>query len=118
TNVGVMWEKGIGTGAADLGQSAEWYKKACDAGLSDGCNYLTTLIQRMREECEPPKQQKPAAKPAKPECTNLGYVHEKGIGVEQDYRAAADYYKRACDLKKPVGCSNLGILYDQGRGVG
>jgi TPR repeat protein len=108
-NVGVMFERGRGTGSTDLGQAAEYYEKACAAGLSDGCQYRTNLVTHMREECE---------KPGADDCTNLGYVYERGIGVGVDYRAAAGYYEKACNAGRPVGCSNMGILYDQGRGVG
>ncbi len=47
----------------------------------------------------------------------IGYMYEKGRGVEQDNAKAAEYYGRAADLGNPYAQNNLGVLYKYGRGV-
>ena len=50
-------------------------------------------------------------------CTNLGYMYERGLGVDKDERSAATLYRRGCDANDAQGCTNLALLYFQGRGV-
>jgi TPR repeat protein len=47
-------------------------------------------------------------------CTNLGFMHLKGQGVELSRSLAAEYYKRGCDEGDAVGCTNLGVIYWNG----
>ena len=45
--------------------------------------------------------------------TELGSeAYKKG-----DYQKAAELYQKACDSGEARGCSNLGVLYDEGQGV-
>ena len=45
--------------------------------------------------------------------TELGNeAYEKG-----DYQKAAQLYQKACDSGNARGCSNLGVLYENGQGV-
>ena len=34
-----------------------------------------------------------------------------------DYQKAAQLYQKACDSGSAMGCSNLGVLYEDGQGV-
>ncbi|MFO0616673.1 MAG: tetratricopeptide repeat protein [Polyangiaceae bacterium] len=43
-------------------------------------------------------------------CSALGVAYEAGVGVARDTRAAATFYRRACDLENTRGCTNLAIL--------
>ncbi len=36
---------------------------------------------------------------------------------KQDFSKARKYFERACDLNNGGGCSNLGVLYQNGQGV-
>ncbi len=47
----------------------------------------------------------------------IGYMYEKGRGVDKDDTKAADYYGRAAKLGNPYAQNNLGVLYKYGRGV-
>ncbi|MBX9570376.1 MAG: sel1 repeat family protein [Candidatus Obscuribacterales bacterium] len=47
----------------------------------------------------------------------LGYMYEKGIGVDQDWEEAAAYYYDAAKLGEPQAMKNLGQLYEYGMGV-
>ncbi|GAA6962827.1 hypothetical protein HpCHC88_01180 [Helicobacter pylori] len=44
-----------------------------------------------------------------------------GLGVKsydkQDFTQARKYFEKACDLNNGEGCSNLGVLYQNGQGV-
>lgn len=47
----------------------------------------------------------------------LGYMYEKGIGVDQDWEEAAAYYYDAAKLGEPQAMKNLGQMYEYGMGV-
>jgi hypothetical protein len=47
----------------------------------------------------------------------LGYMYEKGIGVDQDWEEAAAYYYDAAQLGEPQEMKNLGQMYEYGMGV-
>jgi TPR repeat protein len=44
-------------------------------------------------------------------------LDEKGKGVKQDDFKALKFYQKACDLNFSGGCSNLGFMYKEGKGV-
>ncbi len=47
-------------------------------------------------------------------CTNLGFLHDLGKGVKADPKAAASYYRKACELGEGKGCGDLGNLFHDG----
>ncbi len=47
----------------------------------------------------------------------LGYRYETGMGVPQNYLAAADLYQRAAEQGDSFAQSRLGLSYDKGHGV-
>lgn len=49
--------------------------------------------------------------------TKLGYMHERGLRVPQDYLLAAMWYHRAAVQGEPHGQHRLGILFNKGFGV-
>ncbi len=49
--------------------------------------------------------------------TQLGFMHEYGRGVPQDYVIAAWWYRRAAEQGEPTAQHLLGLLYDKGLGV-
>jgi hypothetical protein len=44
-------------------------------------------------------------------------MYEKGKGVKQDDFKALKFFQKACDLNDGNGCFNLGLLYEEGRGL-
>ena len=50
-------------------------------------------------------------------CTNLGVLHEEGIGMDADFGEAARLYRRGCDGGNAVGCTSLGVLHQEGIGM-
>ncbi len=53
------------------------------------------------------------AEPNPEELFNLGMLSYD----KQDFSKARKYFEKACDLKYGRGCSALGHLYDDGKGV-
>jgi TPR repeat protein len=49
--------------------------------------------------------------------TRLGFLHEQGIGVPQNYHLAAMWYHRAAEQGEPRAQHQLGILLNKGFGV-
>ena len=48
---------------------------------------------------------------------NLGYLYETGVGVEQSWKDAVAWYRRAVDQGLPRAQYNLAWCYENGRGV-
>ena len=48
---------------------------------------------------------------------NLGNMYDEGLGVNQDYKKAVEYYQKACDLGDSGAYCNLGVMYSSGLGV-
>ena len=48
---------------------------------------------------------------------NLGYAYSKGIGIEQDYKKAFEYYEKAVQKNFALAYNNLGNMYKEGNYV-
>ena len=48
---------------------------------------------------------------------NLGGLYDSGEGVEQDYKQAVNWWKKAAEKGHAVAPNNLGLMYAQGLGV-
>ena len=44
-------------------------------------------------------------------------MYNLGLGVDQDYKAAAKWYRKAADQGSPFGQLRLAAFYSQGKGV-
>jgi TPR repeat protein/uncharacterized caspase-like protein len=49
--------------------------------------------------------------------TNLGWLHQNGKGVAQDFTQARLWYEKAAERGEPTGMSNLATLYSDALGV-
>lgn len=49
--------------------------------------------------------------------SKLGVLYASGLGVKQDLKEAARWYKKAADQSYPLGMWNLAFLYVRGEGV-
>lgn len=47
----------------------------------------------------------------------IGRKYADGIGVEKDYRKAAEWYEKSCNNGYPDAASELGVMYSNGQGV-
>ena len=51
-------------------------------------------------------------------CYNLAVLYSRGDGnVKKDEAKAAMLYEKACDQNFSMACSNLGYVYEKGKGV-
>ena len=48
---------------------------------------------------------------------NIGYLYEKGLGVEQNYAEAVNWYRLAAEQDYMESQNNLGTMYEKGHGV-
>jgi len=48
---------------------------------------------------------------------NMGVFYKNGLGVTQDFKEAATWYRRAAEQGEPGALNNLGQLYQNGQGV-
>lgn len=73
----------------------------------DRSNYATAL-----------KVWLPKAKDGDPQAqTYVGEIFEKGLGIQPDYDAAAQWYRKAAEQDYAAAMINLGFLYEKGLGV-
>jgi TPR repeat protein len=49
--------------------------------------------------------------------SNLGVMYDNGLGVEQSYEKAFEYYEQAAQLGHAQAQYNLGCCYANGEGV-
>jgi TPR repeat protein len=47
----------------------------------------------------------------------LGYMHQNGLGVLQDYKLAFEWYQKSAEQGNALGQTNLGYNYEKGLGV-
>ena len=47
----------------------------------------------------------------------LGFLYHHGRGVEQDFKEAAKWFRKAAEQGNAVSQFNLGLMYEKGRGV-
>ncbi len=50
-------------------------------------------------------------------CFSLADMYRRGLGGDQDYRKAADHYRKACDGRLAEACSGLAYLMIKGLGM-
>ena len=68
------------------------------------------LAQIYEDACE--KEKKASG------CYNLAVLYSRGDGnVKKDEAKAAMLYEKACDQNFYMACSNLGYVYEKGKGV-
>ncbi|MCG8687297.1 MAG: caspase family protein, partial [Desulfobacterales bacterium] len=48
---------------------------------------------------------------------DIGFLYEKGLGVEKDYFQASGWYRKAAQKGYVVAQNNIGFLYEKGLGV-
>jgi TPR repeat protein len=93
----------------------EAMQRTCDADYEDACFQVARIHEEPGEGqdlsmaatlyekgCE--------ADGSASACNNLGYLVERGEGVEQDLSRATALYERACRGDDRMGCTNFGLM--------
>ncbi|MBZ5715761.1 tetratricopeptide repeat protein, partial [Nannocystis pusilla] len=99
------------TAGVNEANAIELFHKSCRLGDEDGCDELARVVARLRDVCEKGGPNRGS------DCLNLGWVVERGLGVEQDVARAVALYKKACGAGLGQGCFNLGVMQAEGRGT-
>jgi TPR repeat protein len=100
--------------------AAKAYTQACTLGSVKGCRYLGDLMQT---PSNPNKKvslaQQAYAKACRMKdakgCYQAGLLKE--TNVPKSYLKAAQWYFMGCELNEGQACTNLGRLYEKGRGL-
>ncbi|KAJ3235346.1 hypothetical protein HDU81_000622 [Chytriomyces hyalinus] len=118
--VGMLFETGTGV-EKDVQKAVEFYEKAIGLGCGLGYYYLGTLYEDgmtafhkaapYYEQAIQLKYESPAAK------RRLGYLYDKGIGVEQSNELALHYFLEAAKYEDSWALYYLGATYAEGAGV-
>jgi TPR repeat protein len=131
-NLGLCFEQGLGV-VRDLEQALLCYQDSADKKHAQGMTNLAYLYMRKAKETKQHAQFAKAAywfreaiaeteKSAEEAVLNeahyyLGFLYEKGLGVEQDFHTAYRYYRQAAALGHPRAFKKCGDFVYSGQGV-
>jgi len=121
SNLGFMYEKGLGV-AQDDTQAVAWYRKAAEQGdayaqYSLGLRYANGRSVAQDVEQAVAWYRKAADQGIADAQYNLGVMYEKGLGVARDEAQAVVWYRKAADQGVADAQNNLGARYAKGLGV-
>jgi TPR repeat protein len=117
-NLGLMYEEGQGV-QQDFKQAAAWYRKATEQGDRSPCSVdaeaqRAALHAKQIDVLHRVLRVDPLSTSA--QC-NLGYMYEQGQGVQQDFKQAVAWYRKAAEQGLADAQYNLGNMYHNGQGV-
>lgn len=123
-NVGWAYANGSGV-PKDYFKAVQYYGFACDAGSDLGCYNLGLLTNtnsiygRDRAGMNPVDLNYTACNAGDViGCANLAWLYSKGSkDAPRNYSLAAQYFNTACIGGVYSSCNNLGVLYENGRGI-
>ena len=119
-SLAVALEQGVGV-PVDTDAASLWYHRAARQGLAAAQYNLGRTFATAGDGNDPEQSlnwYRRAAEDGLAEAqNNLGLMYERGIGVPQDYVAAARWYALAADQGLAVAHNNMGVMYHFGRGV-
>lgn len=118
TKLGFMFEQGLGV-ETNIGNANTWYVLAA---LQDQ-NIAQYLLGRLNQlgkidnnpnYIEAKKWYEKSATKFSPAAVALGFIYDT---VEDNYDLAKYYYQVAASQQNPLGSFNLGLMYEQGKGL-
>ncbi|RDD63921.1 tetratricopeptide repeat protein [Ferruginivarius sediminum] len=117
--LGVMYERGAGAIAADLGRAAHWYARAVGQGHPSAQNNLGLMFAQGRGVQRAPvratKLWQSAAEAGHLMAQyNLGLAYYRGEGLERDNKTALRWFRRAARSGLPDGQYAMGQMYRLG----
>jgi len=118
SNQGSYLSRGLAV-PIDTRRAAQLFGKACDAGISGACARLGDAHEAgAGVPKDLPKAQalfvRACALGDGDACSDRGYYLET---TRHDIEEAVKSYDRACRLASARGCHNLGVTFEEGRGV-
>jgi TPR repeat protein len=120
-NLGLMYEKGMGTDPDDK-SAAYWLTKAAQKGDVNGENNLGFLYfngHGVKQDYAQALQwfQKAADQGLASAQANLGLMYGAGLGLPKDFLKALTFFKKAADQDDLDAQVNLGMMYSLGEGT-
>lgn len=114
-NLGYMYEYGQGV-PVDYTKAAQWYEKAVEQNYPVAMYYLAWLhldekLPNFDKNYAAQLLEKAGWLGDSYAQNDIGYLYEKGIGVEQDYEKAKVWYQRAALKNFAIAQYNLALLY-------
>jgi len=86
-----------------------WYQESIEAGHEGNYEIMEEEVARLMEAAEQPE--------AADEQYQLANLYRDGIGVEENARKAAEYYRRAAEQGHADAMCELARCFEEGRGV-
>lgn len=113
-----LWDRGLG-GVANNALAAQWYTMAAEQGQPTAQYLLGQMYQLGKVGGQPDyaatKKWYTAAQSVYPQASvALGFVEET---IDNDYANAAKEYSKAADSGDATAQYNLGLIYENGKGV-
>jgi TPR repeat protein len=120
--LGFIYERGLGV-KQNFDRAAELYRHSAESGSPHGQSRLGRLYLTGHGVEKDTAKALALFRESVSEYTHgrgytmLGYMYEKGIEVEQDYKQAAGWYDKAIRRGNPYGMARMAWLYVKGKGV-
>lgn len=117
--LGVLYERGSGDLATDLGRAANWYARAVEQGHPAAQNNLGLMFAQGRGVRRDPARAAELWRSAADSGHlmaqyNLGLAYYRGEGVQRDNRAALRWFRHAGENGLPDGQFAIGQMYRLG----
>lgn len=113
-NLGYLYAYGLGV-TKDEKRAFELYERSCELGYGVGCEAVALVYKEKKDEPNHFKYLNLACKNGHIDsCSNIGYMYERGSGVEFNLLEAMKFYDMACKGEDQLACYALGYIYEQG----
>lgn len=118
TKLGFMYEFGLGV-SENLGNAQTWYSLASNQNQNVAQFLLGRLHQLGKVDKEPDYNKaknlyEKSANHFSPAAVALGFIYDT---VDDNYDLARYYYQMAANQRNVIGEYNLGLIYEQGKGI-
>jgi TPR repeat protein len=113
--LGSLYDSGYG-GPSNAKETEKWYKRAAEAGHSEAQNSMGSIYQAESRYAEALLwYEKAAAQNNALAISNLAFMYDQGLGVNQDIERARQLYLKSANLGEAQAMYNLGLMYGSGQ---
>jgi uncharacterized protein len=116
--LGGMYRYGTSGAGKNSTRALDFYLKACDRGVAQGCNDAGVATLTSGNPADMPRAielyKKGCTAGSPYACGNLGVLYEEGRGVTQNIPQAIDLLNTACAKQVSPSCVTLGKIYELG----